>query len=675
MSIQTYISPDISSIQSYDYTPEQRQVIEANLAQAELDQGDLLAIELQKGLNGMELFRSSPLYLTQSTLQQVQSSIEPFYTTYKLLLIVNDPEYRHTCPICKSPENVVKNGRVQRKCKNDHDQTKSEYGHNYYSGPTSLEAQHLVILLGYVISLQLYGNSTHNFINQLYGVSTYIVEFTSSFLADNLPKLSVSDLDLTSGFAGYDDLLVVFCDFSGSRLSKKTSLLATEINGEVVWYMYHSPNSIVAGSMVKDLEKEISKQGFEGQIVFITDGELCWLDPIRDTFTNAIHIRQFHKKSILGTVFIHFMHNGQEHTLKCRWDLVKDKVFEVSEVLEQRVEEFEASEIQRIEDSNINQIFERANEQISEATFSKREWRKQVREKIDHQDDQSEEDDIPGQYDITLYQSRVLTTRGNRKNSGSKGQSEGVNTTADGYKEGELPEVETQSVCDEETTDTANIGSSDVRDGVDRDSEVKKNGKRTPNSSILYQGHVKEGIKKHPWLERVYMVIVAIFGGLYITSNRAENPFQIKHRLGSHGTLKAGVRHLQMQLGFARFSNLDAFRDWLDDNLDKSSLLFHEIIRDRTMVTQNNSRKELMLHLQAGKYLVIGYTNREGESSMRVLKILEKVQKNGVFKAYCYLRSEARNFQVSRIQQFCTLEEYIRYLERSGRLDIDVEIP
>lgn len=672
MLTQTQPTHGLPSIEPIDFTKEQREQIRAKMVQEELDQGDFLAIELQKSLKGMELFRNSPLFLQSATIKQVQLNVEPFAQLYELLLILHDRKYRHTCPECKTTDNVVKNGHVQRKCKNSHTETSSKDGYKYFYGTTSEEGHQAITLLGQLVSQQFYGNSTHSFICQLFGVSSYFTEFVNSYLSENLPRKSLSDLDLSKGFAGYKDLLVVFSDFSGSRLSKNTSLLATEIDGEIVWYLYQSPNSTVANEMITDLRSEVDKQGFTGEIVFVTDGEKCWLDAIRDNFEDAIHIRQFHKKSLLGTIFVHFIHQGKEHTLKCKWDLVKDEVFPLPEENEENIEQNFA--VKRIDNTSITEIFDERCNQISSSTISQRNWRKTSNRKVvvDQSPSVEGDDSNEDQYQITLYSTRVWTSRGNNtnksyENSPRKDSSDSIKGTTDVNIDIPRPKVEVQDAEGKYRQKSPNIKDRDVRGGHDAGSNLKKRGRKSYKSSILFKGHIKDGIKEFPWLGGIYKVIVAIFAGLFISSNRAEYPFGLKHRLSSHRTIKAGLRLLQMQIGLNRFANLDEFRDWLICNMESKSLLFHEIVRDKCTITKNNSRKELIQILRPDQYLAIEYTNANGETSIRVLHVVDKVGENGVFKAYCFLRMEERNFQIARIGQFCTLYECYQYLQRNNR--------
>ena len=650
------LKPKFEHIDSYN---KDKSIIKAKLVQSELNQGDFFAIEMQKSLDGMNLFLSSPITLQAETYQQIQSNIEPFADLYGLCEKITDRSFRHSCPICKSADNVVLNGHIQRICRNSHDENNKT---NYFSGPTSYEANQSVVILASLVAQQLYGNSTHDFINQFLGVSRYFVEFVSSFLAENLPMKTVSDLEFSNNSKENNDLLVIFSDFSGSRLAKRISLLVAEINGELIWYIYQSPNNIVAQVLVDDIATEIDKQGFKGQVVMITDGEFGWVDPIRNSFKDAIHIRQFHKKELLGIVFVHFIHDKKEHTLKCRWDLVKEKLND---------ENMSENVSSRSEVINEKLPLDIWDQEVSTSTKTKRRWRKNQVSKndenmIDPIDQSSEIDTICKQdinpYHVTLYEARIWTSRGKRTATKSVADKGTVKTTTDVNKEIIKPNIAIKNHSGEYVTKSRNTATTAIREGIDSMSELKKRGRKSYSSSILFQGDIRDAITQFPWLLKIYQVLIVIFGGIHITSNRAENPFKIKHKFQHHGPMKAGYRHLKMQLAMTRFPNLDLFRGWLKQKLDENAFLLHEIQRDKSMITKKKNKKELLEHLVFDQIIVIDYENNTGKRSIRVIEILEQIKSNGVFNSYCYLRNEERNFQIDRIINFCQLDEYYALL-------------
>ncbi|MFV2014300.1 MAG: hypothetical protein ACC656_02640, partial [Candidatus Heimdallarchaeota archaeon] len=650
----------------------------ANVVQAEFDQGEFFALEMQRTFNGIDQFLPSKFNLQPKTLLKVQQNVEPIANIYNLLVKVNDNSYRHSCPDCKNNDSVVLNGRNQRICLKFHDSVKSKHGFYYYSSPTSSEGQKMIMLLANLVSQLLFGNTTHEFVHEILGVSRYFVEFVSSYLAQILPSKSITDLELNEGYNGSKDLCVIFSDFSGSRLSKKIALLVAQINGKLVWYVYQSPNNVVAQTLAKDLAGALKNNNFDGQVVFITDGEYGWLDPLRTTFPDLIHIRQFHKKSILGFVFVHFMHDNIEHTLKCRWDLVKEVKDPVITKMESLVVKDQADKQTSNKDRiTFGQIYLERVDQVSSSVHSQRHYRKIRNEK--QKDDIKElsktnanikdsQEDKPDPYEITLYQARIKTTRGPRKSSSIKGQ-RSVKTTADGIEDIPRPKVEVMTPSRQYQVITSNNTSTGIRVGVDSDPVLKKRGCKSHASKILFKGNIRDALIQFPWLKEIYLVILTIFGGIHITSNRAENPFKVKHRFAHHGSMKAGYRHLMMQLGFTQFACLNNFQDWLQSNLEKNSFLFHQIVRDKSAIRLNGSRKELHRHLVSDQMLVIDYQNKAGERSIRVVKIHGNIKDNGVFTAFCYRRLEIRSFQFDRILQFCILEEAFDYLKREGRLD------
>lgn len=85
-------------------------------------------------------------------------------------------------------------------------------------------------------------------------------------------------------------------------------------------------------SSIKDKLKISEKT----QIVFLTDGEVCFVDSIKHFFPDAIHIRQFHSASCKGIIYIHFKQNKKEFTIRCLWDVVLNEGIPSKEVIKQR---------------------------------------------------------------------------------------------------------------------------------------------------------------------------------------------------------------------------------------------------------------------------------------------------------------------------------------------------
>ena len=89
----------------------------------------------------------------------------------------------------------------------------------------------------------------------------------------------------------------------------------------------------------------------------ITDGEFEWVDPIRNTFKDAIHIRQFHNKSCKGIIYLHLRYNRKEYTIRCIWDLVLMEGKSTEKVLQKRIQRARNKTIKK-EDENIRKYSE-----------------------------------------------------------------------------------------------------------------------------------------------------------------------------------------------------------------------------------------------------------------------------------------------------------------------------
>jgi len=124
------------------------------------------------------------------------------------------------------------------------------------------------------------------------------------------------------------------------ELSKNKAIILAKIGENIIFDIVSTSNYLSSHELVSTIQKkfEISKNT---QIVFITDGETCFVDSIRLYFPNAIHIRQFHSQSCKGIIYIHFRENNVDYTLRCLWDAVLDEGVPTRKVIKQR--EFKAN--------------------------------------------------------------------------------------------------------------------------------------------------------------------------------------------------------------------------------------------------------------------------------------------------------------------------------------------
>lgn len=162
--------------------------------------------------------------------------------------------------------------------------------------------------------------------------SKYFVEYAFEALYEfivkdiNQPKIKI-DKDL--------DFVTIFFDLSGSLLSKNKAIILAKINDQVIFEIVSSSNYLSTNNIISAIKNKMVLSE-STQIVFVSDGERCFVDSIRHYFPNAIHIRQFHKQSCRGIIYVHFRYNKQEYTIRCLWDCVLEDGVPSNAVIKQR---------------------------------------------------------------------------------------------------------------------------------------------------------------------------------------------------------------------------------------------------------------------------------------------------------------------------------------------------
>jgi len=111
---------------------------------------------------------------------------------------------------------------------------------------------------------------------------------------------------------GEEDFVLTFFDYSGCVLSRRLSLVLARVNGQLIWNIVCGSNRLTIWNFLKTIKESVEKacsiQGKDEEIkyIFITDGEISFVDPVGSLFPDSIHIRQFHKKELRGLVYTHF---------------------------------------------------------------------------------------------------------------------------------------------------------------------------------------------------------------------------------------------------------------------------------------------------------------------------------------------------------------------------------
>ncbi|KXA95953.1 hypothetical protein AKJ39_05285, partial [candidate division MSBL1 archaeon SCGC-AAA259J03] len=106
--------------------------------------------------------------------------------------------------------------------------------------------------------------------------------------------------------------------------AKNKALILAKIENDIIFDIITTSNHLGTHQLLKAVEKklEISENT---QLVFITDGEQCFVEPIQEFFPDAMHIRQFHKPSCRGIIYTHLRYEGEYHTVRMLWDVVLDE--------------------------------------------------------------------------------------------------------------------------------------------------------------------------------------------------------------------------------------------------------------------------------------------------------------------------------------------------------------
>lgn len=118
-----------------------------------------------------------------------------------------------------------------------------------------------------------------------------------------------------------DDIITIFFDSSGSRIIKNKGIILAKINDQILFEIISGSNYMNSYEFVEAIKNTL-KIPNKTKIVFVTDGDIMFVDPIKDYFPDAIHIRQFHKTNSRGLIYIHLKHDSKDYTIRCLWDLV-----------------------------------------------------------------------------------------------------------------------------------------------------------------------------------------------------------------------------------------------------------------------------------------------------------------------------------------------------------------
>lgn len=554
--------------------------------------------------------RLLPLALRGETRRKLRILAEEYRTRLSNLDNLFDSK-RLSCPICESVKNVIitGNGRGDAKkllCRAQHD---SEFtGRNStqfrFSTYTSFEALKVYQdFFAEALTLLTTCEGTYEGVAKYLNISKHMVELSVQTLLDYLGDNGRDSIHTN------DDIVVIYADFSGTRVSRSASVIMSRVGDDIAYQVCCSMNYLTAWNFVKGLREKLNVKD-DATVIFVTDGEVAWIGPIRSFFPDAVHVRQFHSENCKGLVYVHIPYGGKVYTTRFRWDVVLDEDKPSDEALRMR---------------------------------QRRKLERSARSKGVGWTELSDE--------IIVWEGTVKHPRGARRKSGG--------ATVAGAMEGENGD----HGLEENRENSGSEGSLDDSEQFEGTSDkgLRGRGRRiiAPNTDgpkRIFRGELEDALEI-PVVRQAFSILAAVFGGLYITSNAAESLFNVKPALKSHRTVKSGEAFVQLLLflrtkvrGWGREDIKSFFREEVVtfDRLRRVS------VKRKGLRDDGVDPRDVVLDAHRnGEPVTICYRDRNGRRTSRIIEPLkiEADPYTGVrrVRGYCYLRDDERTFLLDRV--------------------------
>lgn len=518
------------------------------------------------------------------------------------------------CPLCKSDENVVivGNGRSDTKkfeCREYHDPnlTGREGTTFRFSTYTSYEALKVYRdFLVEALTLLTTCEGTYGGIAKYLNISKHMVEFGMEVLLDYLGKEGKKDAIVVN-----DKLVVVYVDFSGTRVSRSASVIMSKVGEDIAYQIVCGMNYLTAWNFVRALKERLVMED-DATVVFVTDGEKAFVDPIRSFFPDAIHIRQFHSENSRGIVYAHFPFEGKLYTLRCLWNAVLEK------------------------------------REPNEEVVKRRKWRKlQTKKRKKKRDEKSEGTEL---FDgIILWEGVVYEPRGTRRKLKKSATVPGAMKERKECSDG---------VLDSLPDNGEGKGDSGSEEHPRKTFEDFENiTPATDSPKRIFKGSMEEALQI-PAVSYIMAILTSIFGGLYITSNAVECLFAVKPALKYHRTVKNGdvlvqiIIYIRAKLRKKSRENIKSF--FREKVITLERLRTVAVGRNKHVSDKTAEVKRVVINAyDNGEPVVIYYRDAKGRRTSRMIKPLnitfDPYTKMAKVKSYCYLRSEERTFLLDRV--------------------------
>jgi len=370
------------------------------------------------------------------------------------------------------------------------------------------------------------------------------------------------------------------------------AVIGARAGDEVVYKLACAVNCLTAWDFVRELRKKLVVPPGK-KVVFVSDGEVAWIHPIRSFFPDSIHIRQFHSQPCRGIVYVHFEYEGKIYTFRCLWDAVLGEGEAGKKILKQR------------------------------------------KRRADTRDSKKRSELFDG---AILWEGIIERARGSRLPT--KESATHVEAMVD--------------VCKDEIDTEATPGDADGNSGNAGETGTKRIASTTDAPKRLFKGSLEDSLLFDP-VSYLHGILVKAFGGLYITNNKAEALFSLKAALKYHRTLKAGKRFLNVFFYCnTKFRSADAhkIRKHFREQIPIEAVKLAVIGRSSSIETTSNEQI-IEESLNTGFPLVIFYRDSGGRRTSRMLAPLgiTKDAYTGLIylRAYCWLRGAERTFRIDRI--------------------------
>ena len=509
-----------------------------------------------------------------------------------------------SCPICINTANVKYTGTnkgIRKFVCSAHEKS------CHFSTTTSFEAIEVYRNdLAKNLCLLALTNSKIDGIVNYNETSKYFVEFALEGLYQYIKNDLSSE---TVHLKGSENAIAIFLDISGSGLSRNKAIILARIDDNLIFEVVTVSNYLSTHQLLAAIKEKYTFEQ-KDDLVFITDGEQCFVDSIREFFPNAIHIRQFHKDSCRGIIYVHFKYKGEYYTLRCLWDAV-------------------------LNDDSPSKSIELQREYKAKRKLEQKEKKK----KIEYSELSNE---------VILWKGTVYMPRGIRRRLKS------CNTET-------MPKCQCkkEKTCKKENEiDTCN----------DKQTKYKtedntKDTSRYDSHEVVFKGTIEEA-KTHGILKNYFRLLKTIFGGLYISSNAVETIFNFKSKLYPHRTIKNGERLLVCVI-YNCIVLKNKSKEWLM-KFFKSKVITYDFILKYVLYgsgvqkNKKESKKSSFIDIinaaiENTQRLVIYYLDKQKKRTTRIISPIKlKVNdynKTHILESYCHKRNANRSFCVERIQK------------------------